>query len=234
MKVVFTAHSWTDCTSWVGDRKTLTRINRLIAEAARDPGAGPANPNGSPATSPGSGPAASIRSTGSSAPSTATNSSSSRPVTAADVQSRRPEGNGRDHPDGAAKAVPIYGPVWSSTSCPSIDGSKTGNGTADHCHHSARRHPRRGPHRNTWYARRSAELSAPTPTAVLVQQNADSPRRGRVVHPAHIVASAIIVARSIRASEKSPVPIGCRPNAFHAGLGLGGSRAQDFGTATAG
>ena len=38
MKVVFTAHGWADYTNWVGDRKTLTRINRLIGEAARNPG----------------------------------------------------------------------------------------------------------------------------------------------------------------------------------------------------
>ena len=44
MKVVFTAHGWTDYSSWVGDRKTLTRINRLIDEAARDPGSGTGKP----------------------------------------------------------------------------------------------------------------------------------------------------------------------------------------------
>lgn len=44
MKVVFTAHGWADYSSWVGDRKTLTRINRLIAEAARDPGSGTGKP----------------------------------------------------------------------------------------------------------------------------------------------------------------------------------------------
>ena len=40
MKIVFTRHGWEDYRSWVGDRKTLTRINRLITEAARDPGTG--------------------------------------------------------------------------------------------------------------------------------------------------------------------------------------------------
>ena len=30
--------------SWVGGRKTLTRINRLITEAARDPGIGSGKP----------------------------------------------------------------------------------------------------------------------------------------------------------------------------------------------
>lgn len=44
MKIVFTPHGWVDCTSWVGDRKTLTRINRLINEAARDPGTGTGKP----------------------------------------------------------------------------------------------------------------------------------------------------------------------------------------------
>ena len=40
MKVAFTPHCWADYTSWVGDRKTLTRINRLITESARDSGVG--------------------------------------------------------------------------------------------------------------------------------------------------------------------------------------------------
>ena len=40
MKTVFTPNGWEDYTSWVGDRKTLTRINRLITEATRDPGTG--------------------------------------------------------------------------------------------------------------------------------------------------------------------------------------------------
>lgn len=40
MKIVFTPNGWEDYTSWVGDRKTLTRINRLITEATRDPGTG--------------------------------------------------------------------------------------------------------------------------------------------------------------------------------------------------
>ena len=44
MKIVFTAHGWEDYCSWVGDRKTLTRINRLITAAARDPGAGTGKP----------------------------------------------------------------------------------------------------------------------------------------------------------------------------------------------
>jgi toxin YoeB len=44
VKIVFTPHGWTDYCSWAGDRKTLTRINRLITEAARDPGAGTGKP----------------------------------------------------------------------------------------------------------------------------------------------------------------------------------------------
>ena len=38
--IAFTSHGWADYTSWVGDRKVLQRINRLITEAARDPGTG--------------------------------------------------------------------------------------------------------------------------------------------------------------------------------------------------
>ncbi|MCF6742772.1 Txe/YoeB family addiction module toxin [Blastococcus sp. KM273128] len=44
MRIVFTTHGWEDCTSWVGDRKTLARINRLITEAARDPATGTGKP----------------------------------------------------------------------------------------------------------------------------------------------------------------------------------------------
>lgn len=44
MRIAFTSHGWEDYTSWVGDRKTLQRINRLIAEAARDPGSGTGKP----------------------------------------------------------------------------------------------------------------------------------------------------------------------------------------------
>ena len=44
MRVVFTPNGWRDYTSWVGDRKTLTRVNRLIVEAARDPGVGAGKP----------------------------------------------------------------------------------------------------------------------------------------------------------------------------------------------
>lgn len=44
MNVSFTSHGWNDYCSWVGDRKTLARINRLIDEAAGDPGAGTGKP----------------------------------------------------------------------------------------------------------------------------------------------------------------------------------------------
>lgn len=44
MKIAFTGNGWEDYTSWAGDRKTLARINRLITEASRDPGAGTGRP----------------------------------------------------------------------------------------------------------------------------------------------------------------------------------------------
>ncbi len=44
MRIAFTANGGEDYASWVDDRKTLVRINRLIQEAARDPGAGPGKP----------------------------------------------------------------------------------------------------------------------------------------------------------------------------------------------
>ena len=44
MKIVFTPYGWEDYSSWVSDRKTLIRINRLITEAARDPGVGTGKP----------------------------------------------------------------------------------------------------------------------------------------------------------------------------------------------
>ena len=40
MRIAFTPHGWDDYVSWADDRKTLKRINRLIEEAARDPGSG--------------------------------------------------------------------------------------------------------------------------------------------------------------------------------------------------
>ncbi|MGY1718383.1 Txe/YoeB family addiction module toxin [Blastococcus sp. SYSU DS0552] len=44
MRIAFSSHGWADYTSWSGDRKILQRINRLITEAARDPGAGTGKP----------------------------------------------------------------------------------------------------------------------------------------------------------------------------------------------
>jgi len=44
VRIVFTTHGWEDYTSWSGDRKALQRINRLLDEAARDPGSGTGKP----------------------------------------------------------------------------------------------------------------------------------------------------------------------------------------------
>lgn len=44
MRIVFTTHGCEDYTSWAGDRKVLLRINRLLDEAGRDPGAGVGKP----------------------------------------------------------------------------------------------------------------------------------------------------------------------------------------------
>jgi toxin YoeB len=44
MKIAFTPNGWADYISWVADRKTLARINRLITEASRDPGTGTGKP----------------------------------------------------------------------------------------------------------------------------------------------------------------------------------------------
>jgi toxin YoeB len=44
VKITFTPHGWNDYVSWSGDRKTLNRINRLIAEASRDPATGTGKP----------------------------------------------------------------------------------------------------------------------------------------------------------------------------------------------
>ncbi len=44
MKIVFTPHGWADYCSLTGDRKTITRINRLTTEAVRDPGVGTGKP----------------------------------------------------------------------------------------------------------------------------------------------------------------------------------------------
>ena len=44
MRIVFSTHGWEDYTSGAGDRKVLVRLNRLIGEAARDPGSGAGKP----------------------------------------------------------------------------------------------------------------------------------------------------------------------------------------------
>ena len=40
MKISFTRDGWEDYTSWTNERTILKRINRMIEEAARDPGIG--------------------------------------------------------------------------------------------------------------------------------------------------------------------------------------------------
>jgi len=44
VRITFSSHGWDDYSSWADDRKTLRRINRLIEEAARDPGVGTGKP----------------------------------------------------------------------------------------------------------------------------------------------------------------------------------------------
>jgi toxin YoeB len=44
MRVTFTDDAWADYCSWSDDRKMLARINRLIGEALREPGAGIGKP----------------------------------------------------------------------------------------------------------------------------------------------------------------------------------------------
>jgi toxin YoeB len=44
VRIVFTTHGWSDYTSWAEDHKVLRRVNRLIQEAARDPGSGTGKP----------------------------------------------------------------------------------------------------------------------------------------------------------------------------------------------
>ena len=44
MRIAFSSHGWDDYTSWTGDRKVLARIDRLITEAAREPGVGAGKP----------------------------------------------------------------------------------------------------------------------------------------------------------------------------------------------
>ena len=44
MRICFTEGGWADYCSWSGDRKMLTRINRLFDESARDPAFGIGKP----------------------------------------------------------------------------------------------------------------------------------------------------------------------------------------------
>lgn len=44
MKISFTRDGWEDYTSWTSERSILLRINRMITEAARDPGQGIGKP----------------------------------------------------------------------------------------------------------------------------------------------------------------------------------------------
>lgn len=44
MRVVFTPEGWEDYTFWTEHRKIMLRINRMIVEARRDPGAGIGKP----------------------------------------------------------------------------------------------------------------------------------------------------------------------------------------------
>ena len=44
MKISFTRDGWEDYISWTNERTILKRINRMIEEAARDPGAGIGKP----------------------------------------------------------------------------------------------------------------------------------------------------------------------------------------------
>jgi hypothetical protein len=55
MIVAFDDNGWEDYISRATDNKTLTRINRLIEEAARDPSSGTGNRNGCGATCPATG-----------------------------------------------------------------------------------------------------------------------------------------------------------------------------------
>lgn len=44
MKISFTRDGWEEYTSWANERAILKRINRMIDEAARDPGTGIGKP----------------------------------------------------------------------------------------------------------------------------------------------------------------------------------------------
>lgn len=57
MKISFARDGWEDYISWAGERSILKRINRMIKEAARDPGTGIGKPSASHTTYPATGPA---------------------------------------------------------------------------------------------------------------------------------------------------------------------------------
>jgi toxin YoeB len=44
VRITFTVEGWEDYTSWTDQRKVLLRINRMITEAAREPGFGIGKP----------------------------------------------------------------------------------------------------------------------------------------------------------------------------------------------
>ena len=44
MRLIFTSRGWEDYESWSGERRILQRVNRMIAEALRDPGLGIGKP----------------------------------------------------------------------------------------------------------------------------------------------------------------------------------------------
>jgi toxin YoeB len=44
VKISFTRDGWEDYTSWANERAVLRRINRMIEEAAREPGTGIGKP----------------------------------------------------------------------------------------------------------------------------------------------------------------------------------------------
>jgi toxin YoeB len=44
MRLVFDKHGWDDYISWANEPRMIKRINRLIAEARRDPGVGTGKP----------------------------------------------------------------------------------------------------------------------------------------------------------------------------------------------